>query len=95
MPAGVARIPSLRRKLTREGSCPAAVAQRMHLHPDSVLPLVQLERARTARHPKVPMMTAGATGQLALASDDETPPAALFEDLPGGEVEIELEHGRL
>jgi hypothetical protein len=41
------------------------------------------------------MMTAGATGQLALASDDETPPAALFEDLPGGEVEIELEHGRL
>jgi hypothetical protein len=41
------------------------------------------------------MMTAGATGQLALASDDETSPAALFEDLPGGEVESELEHGRL
>ena len=79
----------------REGNCPVAVAQRMHFHPDSVLPFVQLECARTARHPKVPMMAAGAPGQFALASNDETAPAALLEDLPGGELEIEFEHGRL
>src|SRR5438034_10329838 len=36
-----------------EGSCPTAVAQRMHLYPDPVLPLVQLQRARTTRNPKV------------------------------------------
>ena len=67
----------------------------MHFHPDSVLPFVQLQRARTAWYPKVPMMAADATGQFALASNDETAPAALLEDLPGGELEIEFEHGRL
>ena len=41
------------------------------------------------------MMAAGAPGQFALASNDETAPAALLEDLPGGESEIEFKHGRL
>ena len=41
------------------------------------------------------MMAADAPGQFALASNDETAPAALLEDLPGGELEIEFEHGRL
>lgn len=67
----------------------------MHFHPDSVLPLVQLQRAPAARHPKVPMMAAGPPSQLALAPNDETSPAALLEDLPSGEVEIQFQHGRL
>jgi hypothetical protein len=41
------------------------------------------------------MMAAGAAGQFALASNDETAPAALVEDLHGGELEIELEHSGL
>ena len=54
----------------REGTCPAAVTQRMDLHPDSVLKFAQLQRALAAWHPKVPVMAAGATGQLAHASND-------------------------
>ena len=42
----------------------------------------------------MPMMAAGAPGQFPLAANDETAPAALREDLPGGELEIEFEHGR-
>src|ERR1700693_490539 len=61
---------ALPRKLMREGSCPAAVTQRMHFHPDSVLPFTQLQRARTARHPKMPMMAPSTTCQFALASND-------------------------
>ena len=79
----------------RERTCPAAVTQGMHFHPDSVLPFVQLQCSRTAWYPKVPMMAADATGQFALASNDETALAALLEDLPGGELETEFEHGRL
>jgi hypothetical protein len=86
---------SLRRKLMREGSCPAAVTQWMHFHPDPVLPFVQFKRSRTAWRPKVPMMAPGARGQFALASNDETAPPTLVEDLPGGELETELEHGGL
>jgi hypothetical protein len=41
------------------------------------------------------MMAAGTPGQFALASNDETAPAALLEDLPGGEFESEFEHDRL
>jgi len=78
-----------------EGSCPAAVAQGMYFHPGPVVPFAQLQRARTAWHTKVPMVAAGAPGQLSLASNDETAPAALLEDLPGGELEIEFEHGGL
>ncbi len=74
----------------REGSCPAAVTPRMHFDPDSVLPLAQFQCARTAWHPKVPMMTPGAPGQFALASNDETAPAALVEHLLGGELEVEF-----
>ena len=64
----------------------------MHFHPDSVLPFVQLQCARTAGHPKMPMTAAGAPGQFPLASNDETAPATLLEDLPGCELEIEFEH---
>jgi hypothetical protein len=76
----------------RERSCPATVAKPMHLHPDAVLPFVQLKCARTARDPKVPMMAAGAAGQFALASNDDSAPVTLVEGLPGGELEIEFEH---
>jgi hypothetical protein len=65
----------------------------MHFHPDSVLPFVQLQRARMAWHPKVPMVAARTPGQLALASNDEAAAPALLEDLRGAEFEIEFEHG--
>ena len=79
----------------RKGSCPAAVTQRMHLHPDAVLPFVQLQCARTTWHPKVPVMAACTPSQFALAAHDETAPAAFLKDLPGSELEIEFEHDRL
>jgi hypothetical protein len=41
------------------------------------------------------MMAAGAPGQFALTLNDETAAAALVEGLPGGEVEVELEHGHV
>lgn len=41
------------------------------------------------------MMAAGAAGQRALASNDQTAPATLGEDLNGGALQIEFEHGRL
>jgi hypothetical protein len=43
----------------------------------------------------VPMMAPGARGQFALASHDETAPTRFVEDLLGGELEVELEHGGL
>jgi hypothetical protein len=39
-------------------------------------------------------MAAGAPGEFTFASSDDAAPAALFEDLRGGELEIELEHDR-
>lgn len=62
----------------------------MDFHPDSVLPFIQLQGARTAWHPKVPMVAAGSPGQLALASNDQSAPSAILEDLAGGEFEGEL-----
>jgi hypothetical protein len=82
----------LLRQFVREGGCPAAVTQRMNFHPDTALPFAQLQCARAARHPKVPMMAASTPGQFALASNDQTTPAALVEDLFGCELEMELEH---
>jgi hypothetical protein len=38
------------------------------------------------------MMAAGAPGQLSFASNNETPPTALREDLLGREFEIEYQH---
>jgi hypothetical protein len=61
----------LGRELVGHGSCPTAVAQRMHFYPNPVLPFVQLQRARTAWHPKVPMMAAGSPRQFTLASNDD------------------------
>jgi hypothetical protein len=39
------------------------------------------------------MMAARAAGEFALASNDDSAPVALIEGLPGGELEIEFEHG--
>jgi hypothetical protein len=75
-----------------ESGGPAPVTQWMHFHPDPIAPLVDLQRARTARHPKVPVVASGSPGQLAFASHHEAAPAALVEDLFAGELEIELEH---
>ncbi len=41
------------------------------------------------------MMAPDAPSQFALASNDETAPATFVEDLLGGELEVELEHGGL
>ena len=78
-----------------EGSCPAAVAQRMHFHPDSVLPFVQLECARPAGDSKMPMMAAVASGQFTLAPNHEAATAALLQNLRGGEPEIKFEHSQV
>jgi hypothetical protein len=65
----------------------------MHLHPDSVLPFAQLQCARMAWHPKVPMTATRATTQFALASNDEAASSAFIKDSAGSQLEIELEHG--
>src|SRR5579859_4727561 len=66
----------------------------MHLYPDTVLPFAQLQRARAARHPKMPVTAAGGPSLFALASNHQAASAALLEDLPGGEREIKFEHDR-
>jgi hypothetical protein len=78
-----------------DGSCPTAVAQRMHFHPDPVLHLVRLQRARTAWNPKMPMMAAGASCKFTLAPNNKAALTALVKNLRGGELEIEFEHGWL
>ena len=42
----------------------------------------------------MPMMATGTPGQLALASNDETAPMTLLENLPGGDLKIEFEHSQ-
>jgi hypothetical protein len=49
----------------------------MHLHPDSVLQLAQLERAGAPGKPEMPVVATGMTRQLALTSNDETTLTAL------------------
>lgn len=82
------------RQLMGHGSRPAAVAQRMHLHPDPVLPCIQLQRARTAWNPEMPMTAAGPPGQFTFASNHNAAPAALLENLLGRDIEIEYEQSR-
>ncbi len=43
----------------------------------------------------MPMMAAAVPGQFTLASNREAATAALLQDLRGGELEIEFEHGRV
>jgi hypothetical protein len=43
----------------------------------------------------MPVTATGASGQLALAPDDETAPTALVQSLFSGDVQIELQHDRL
>jgi len=75
--------------------CLIAALLALALQPAASAPDGSLAGGRTARHPKVPMMAAGAPGQFAFASNDETAPAALLEDLPGCELETEFEHDPL
>ena len=67
----------------------------MHFHPDPVLPLVQLQCARTAWNPKVPVMAADASCKFALAPNNEAALTALVKNLRGGQLEIEFEHNWL
>jgi hypothetical protein len=50
----------------------------MHLHPRAALPLVQLQRPSTGRHPEMPMTTSSAASELALAPNDKTTTAAFL-----------------
>ena len=79
----------------RERGCPAAVPQWVHVHPDMAAPFVEFERARLSRYPKMPAMAAGASGQFSFASNNQTTPTALREDLLGREIKIEHQHGGL
>jgi hypothetical protein len=64
----------------------------MHVHPHSTLPFVQLESPTATGDPKVPMVAACASGEFALAPDDEASPPALVKRLLGGQIQIEFEH---
>lgn len=64
----------------------------MHFHPDTVLPIIQLECAGPVGKAEVPMTAAAQPRELALASYDETAPLALLERSTSGELEIDLEH---
>jgi hypothetical protein len=66
----------------------------MHLHPDSVLPLAQLECASAPRKPEMPVVATSMTGQLALTSNDETTLTALGKSLGSRDVQVEFEHDR-
>ena len=93
--AAVGEPAELLSELSDERGVPAygaTVSQRMHVHPDPSLPFVQLQRARSPRETKVPMATARAPSQLALAPNDETSLAALGEGATSGEHEIQLQH---
>src|SRR5579862_1947477 len=80
------------RKLTCQIPGPAAVPARMHVHPHPALPFVELERSGPTGDPEMPMPAAGAPGQLAFASDDETSLSAFIEGLPRCQLEIEDQH---
>jgi len=82
------------RKLLGEGSGPTAVAEGMHLHPDPILPFVQLQGAWPRWRTKVPVVAAISPGQLALAYDDQAAALTLRQDLPCAELEVKLELGR-
>jgi hypothetical protein len=71
---------------------PTPVSERMHLHPHPVLPLVEFERARSARNSKVPVMASGSSRKLALAPNHKSSTEALPECLLGTETEIHFQH---
>ena len=67
----------------------------MHLDPDSVLQLAELERACASRKPEMPVVATGVAGQLALTSDDKTTLAAFGKRLGSRQLQVEFEHARL
>jgi hypothetical protein len=79
------------RKLFRDARSPAAVASRMHFHPHTVLPVVQLECAGSVGKAEVPMPTSAQSREFALAPDDEAVPLTLLKRLISGQLEICLE----
>jgi hypothetical protein len=52
----------LRAELVSKFCCPAAVTPRMHFHPDSVLPLAELQGAATPREAEMPVVATCAAG---------------------------------
>ena len=64
----------------------------MHLHPDAVFQLAQLERARAAGKPEMPMVATGMTRQLALTSNDEATLTAFGQSLGRRDVQVQFEH---
>jgi hypothetical protein len=63
----------------------------MHLHPDSVLPLAELEGAAAAREAEMPVVATCTAGQLALAANDKASLRTFGESLGSAEVKVELE----
>lgn len=76
----------------RQAARPAAVPQRVYLHPHPVAPGVQLQRPRAAGRRQVPVAATWAAGQHPLAAHHRAAAAALLQDLVQAEVEVELEH---
>lgn len=52
----------LRAELVSKFCCPAAVTPRMHFHPDSVLPLAELQGAAAPREAEMPVVATCAAG---------------------------------
>lgn len=89
------RLGRQRREKASKVTCPAAVTQRMYLHPDSVLPLTEFYGAATAGHPEMPVVTPRPARKRAFAPDHESLAAAFVESLASGQLEIEFKHGLL
>jgi hypothetical protein len=67
----------------------------MHLHPNPVLPFVELQGAGAVWNPKVPVAAAAASCQFTLALNHKAAPAALSESLVSRNPKVEFEHERL
>jgi hypothetical protein len=63
----------------------------MHFHPDSVLPLAELEGAAAPRKAEMPVVATCAAGQLALAANDKASLRTFGESFGSAEVQVELE----
>jgi hypothetical protein len=78
-----------------DGGCPTAVPQRMHLHPDPVLPFIQLQSARSTWDPKIPVTATRAPSPLALAPHQKATATELLQDLISGDLQIKFQHSAI
>jgi hypothetical protein len=66
----------------------------MHLHPDTLMPFVQLERTGVSRNPKMPMMAAWKRRECTLTLNDKAALTARRESLLSRDLQIKFEHDK-